>query len=126
MKITITVEQGKTSLTTEHEVSSKQEATSILERAYDSVFMLNDPDRVLVLTGLCDRKKISYIKAVRTGTGLGLKEAKDLVESASTKRNVLDIPPDQHIGVFNACQQDDLPVERLTKEELACFEVHHS
>ncbi|MCP4877818.1 MAG: 50S ribosomal protein L7/L12 [Gammaproteobacteria bacterium] len=37
----------------------------------------------VVLTGFGD-KKVGVIKAVRTITGLGLKEAKDMVESAPT------------------------------------------
>ena len=37
----------------------------------------------VVLTGFGD-KKVSVIKAVRTITGLGLKEAKDMVEGAPT------------------------------------------
>ena len=37
----------------------------------------------VVLTSFCD-KKVAVIKAVRTITGLGLKEAKDMVESAPT------------------------------------------
>ena len=35
----------------------------------------------VILTGLADGKKIPVIKAVRALTGLGLKEAKDLVEA---------------------------------------------
>ncbi|MEY3458374.1 MAG: ribosomal protein [Planctomycetota bacterium] len=36
----------------------------------------------VVLTGFDDAKKIAVIKVVRAATGLGLKEAKDLVEGA--------------------------------------------
>jgi large subunit ribosomal protein L7/L12 len=36
----------------------------------------------VVLTGFEDAKKIAVIKVVRAATGLGLKEAKDLVEGA--------------------------------------------
>jgi large subunit ribosomal protein L7/L12 len=36
----------------------------------------------VVLTGFEDSKKIAVIKVVRAATGLGLKEAKDLVEGA--------------------------------------------
>jgi len=36
----------------------------------------------VMLTGFEDSKKISVIKVVRAATGLGLKEAKDLVEGA--------------------------------------------
>jgi large subunit ribosomal protein L7/L12 len=35
----------------------------------------------VILTGIADGKKIPVIKAVRALTGLGLKEAKDLVEA---------------------------------------------
>ena len=36
----------------------------------------------VILTGYADAQKISVIKVVRAATGLGLKEAKDLVEGA--------------------------------------------
>ena len=36
----------------------------------------------VILTGFEDSKKIAVIKVVRAATGLGLKEAKDLVEGA--------------------------------------------
>ena len=36
----------------------------------------------VMLTGFEDSKKIAVIKVVRAATGLGLKEAKDLVEGA--------------------------------------------
>jgi large subunit ribosomal protein L7/L12 len=36
----------------------------------------------VTLTGFEDSKKISVIKVVRAATGLGLKEAKDIVEGA--------------------------------------------
>lgn len=36
----------------------------------------------VILTGFADAQKIAVIKVVRAATGLGLKEAKDLVEGA--------------------------------------------
>jgi large subunit ribosomal protein L7/L12 len=39
----------------------------------------------VMLTGYADDKKIGVIKVVRTHTGLGLKEAKDLVEGKPSK-----------------------------------------
>ena len=47
----------------------------------------------IVLTDVGD-KKINVIKEVRTATGLGLKEAKELVESA-TKDIKEDVPKDE-------------------------------
>ena len=45
----------------------------------------------VMLTGFEDSKKIAVIKVVRAATGLGLKEAKDLVEGAP-KEVKADVP----------------------------------
>ena len=43
----------------------------------------------VVMKGFGDSSKIGVIKVVRVITGLGLKEAKDMVESVSTKGSVV-------------------------------------
>ena len=55
-------------------------------------------------------KKIQVIKAVRTITGLGLKEAKELVDSAPVK--VLEAAPkEQAESAANALKEQDAVVE---------------
>ena len=51
----------------------------------------------IVLTDVGD-KKINVIKEVRTATGLGLKEAKDIVESAP-KDIKEDVPKDEAVNI---------------------------
>ncbi|VFP83189.1 50S ribosomal protein L7/L12 [Candidatus Erwinia haradaeae] len=71
-------------------ISAMEEKFGVSASAYPAVCPTNDPDEVEektefdVILKSIGVNKIAVIKAVRSATGLGLKEAKDLVESAPT------------------------------------------
>lgn len=129
MKVIITVQHGTTSMTTEREVTNKDDLRVLVDKVYDNVADAESYGKVLVLSDLGkDGTFISYIKAVREGTGFGLKEAKDLVEAARADKNILRVPEERHEAIARACQKNIPPLraDRLSADELVCLRIHDS
>ncbi|MGH9917379.1 MAG: hypothetical protein ACRD6W_00690 [Nitrososphaerales archaeon] len=132
MKLTITIEAGKTTKTIECETEFLTDCHKALEEVYDEVAEAEGfGARFLVLTDLdLTRNRsniIPYIKSVRDGSHMGLKEAKEAVEAAVTNHKVLvGIKPEDHERVMESCRENNLGCHRVTSKELVCLEIHES
>ena len=80
----------------------------------------------LVLVGLTRMTFISFLKAVRAGTGWGLAETKKAVETAMTRGGVLEVGKKKFDRVIDACDTAGLQAMSLTGAERVCLKVHDS
>lgn len=129
MKITIIIEKdGGPSVTVSYDISGRTRTNvqDIAGQAYDLACNVDNSGKHLVLVGLQARTKISFIKAVRSGAGLSLKEAKDIVDIASTKNGIAQVPEGSAPSILAECDEAGLQALLLTTDEVACMEVHES
>ncbi len=130
MRITIKLENFGSTHTTEHVVSDKTTFLEFLALEWDHAVQLDSIGKYLVLTGLRlprdQANVIGYIKAVRNGSNLGLKEAKEAVEAAILNRGILKISREYNAGIVRECEKADLSAHVLDSDELVCHEVMES
>ncbi len=127
MKVTLTLEMDGNSVSTSFiSDGSKQDFLTLADKSFDVLAATKYGDRELVLLGLKRDNIISYIRAVREGTDMYLKEAKDAVELALKNQNSLLVPKSHWEAVVKACNQANLPAGIMTSEERICFNVHDS
>jgi hypothetical protein len=105
-----------------------------MERAWNLVVETEHVGKSLVLldlihpngSGPTNMKLIPYIKAIRDGTGLGLREAKEAGEYARDHGGVSNIPPEHHKAIIIACKNASLRADLFSEEEIVCLKVHDS